>query len=72
MAVNRLKLSFNAYEHNLLLLNMSYNATIYMTLDTITLFYCFILITNYELPIMYKTLLCTYVFRGTIILRNVL
>lgn len=57
MAVNRLKLSFNAYEHNLLLSNMSYNATIYMTLDTITLFYYFILITNYELLIMYKTLL---------------
>lgn len=42
MAVNRLKLSFNAYEHNLLLLNMSYDAAIYMILDTITLFYYFI------------------------------
>lgn len=70
MAVNRLKLSFNAYKHNLLLLNISYNATIYTTLDTITLFYYFV--TNYELLIMYKILLCNYVYRGTIILRNVL
>lgn len=36
------------------------------------IFIILLLITNYELQIMYKTLLCTYVFRGTIILRNVL
>lgn len=35
-------------------------------------FIILLLITNYELLIMYKTLLCNCVFRGTIILRNVL